>query len=154
MTVLPGVTAFLVILKLCCCREKWPGIFFTLPPPPQKKPTVLFCMKCTSHFSYTLPAKSNKYYLQDWKLFKYGGPVLSNRLLELINKCWKGSSIPEEWGQARVKSLFKKGKRDDCSDYRGISLVNSGYKIYAKIITQRSKLYQKRYYLKNKTDSE
>ena len=40
-----------------------------------------------------------------------------------------------EWGQARVKCLFKKGKRDDCSNYRGISLLNSGYKIYTKIIT-------------------
>jgi len=33
------------------------------------------------------------------ELFKYGGPVLSNRLLELISKCWKERSIPEEWGQ-------------------------------------------------------
>jgi len=41
-------------------------------------------------------------------LFKYGGPVLSNRLLKLINKCWRERSIPEEWGKARVKSLFKK----------------------------------------------
>jgi sorting nexin-29 len=73
------------------------------------------------------------------ELFKYGGPVLSNRLLKLINKCWRERSIPEEWGQARVKSLFKKGKRDDCSNYRGISILNSGYNIYAKIITQRLK---------------
>ena len=73
------------------------------------------------------------------ELFKYGGPVLSNRLLQLINKCWRERSIPEEWGQARVKSLFKKGKRDNCSNYRGISLLNSGYKIYTKIITQRFK---------------
>jgi len=43
--------------------------------------------------------------------------------------------IPEEWGQARVKSLFKKGKCDDCLNYRDISLLNSGYMIYAKIIT-------------------
>jgi len=73
------------------------------------------------------------------ELFKYGRPALSNRLLDLINKCWKERSIPEEWGQARVKSLFKKGKRDECSNYRGISLLNSGYKIYAKIITQHFK---------------
>jgi len=75
----------------------------------------------------------------DSELFKYGGTALSNRLLELINKCWKERSIPEEWGQARVKSLFKKGKRDECSNYRGIGLLNSGYKIYDKIITQRFK---------------
>jgi sorting nexin-29 len=30
-------------------------------------------------------------------------------------------------------------KRDDCSNYKGISLLNSGYKIYGKIITQRLK---------------
>jgi hypothetical protein len=37
------------------------------------------------------------------ELFKYGGPVLSNHLLKLINKRWRERSIPEEWGQARVK---------------------------------------------------
>jgi hypothetical protein len=48
---------------------------------------------------------------------KYGGPVLSNRLLTLINKCWRERSIPEKWGQARVKSLFIKDKRGNCSNY-------------------------------------
>ena len=73
------------------------------------------------------------------EFFKYGGPVLSNRLLTLINKCWGERSIPDEWGQTRVKSLFKKGKLDDCSNYRSTSLLNSVYKIYGKIITQRFK---------------
>jgi hypothetical protein len=72
------------------------------------------------------------------ELFKYGGPVLSHRF-KLINKCWRERSIPEEWGQARVKSLFQKGKRNKCSNCRRISLLNSGYKIYGKIITQRFK---------------
>jgi len=34
---------------------------------------------------------------------------------------------------------IQKSKRDDCSNYRGVSLLNSGYKIYATIITQRFK---------------
>ena len=51
--------------------------------------------------------------------------------------CWKEILVPEEWGKARVKSLFKKDKRDDFSNNRGISLLNSGYKIYGRIITQR-----------------
>ena len=42
------------------------------------------------------------------ELVKYGVPVFSNRLLKFINKCWRERSIPEEWVQARVKSLFKK----------------------------------------------
>jgi hypothetical protein len=67
------------------------------------------------------------------ELFKYRGPILSNRLLKLINKCWRKRSIAEEWGQARVKSLLQKDKHGNCSNYRGISLLNNGYKIYAKI---------------------
>ena len=73
------------------------------------------------------------------ELFKYGGLSLSNRLLELINKSWKERSIQEEWRQARVKSLFKKVTSDERLNYGGISPLHSGYKIYAKIITQRLK---------------
>ena len=40
------------------------------------------------------------------ELFKYGVTVPSNPLLKLINRCWRERSIPEVWGQARVKSLF------------------------------------------------
>jgi predicted secreted protein len=88
------------------------------------------------------------------ELFKYRGPVLSNCLLMLINKCWRERSIAEEWGQARVKSLFTKGKRDNCLNYRGISLLNSGYKIYTNIFTQCFKTISETILLRNKTISE
>jgi len=42
------------------------------------------------------------------ELFKYRGPVLSNSLLELINKCWKERSIPEEWGTNKSKIPIQK----------------------------------------------
>jgi hypothetical protein len=84
------------------------------------------------------------------ELFKYGGPVLSNCLLQIINKFWRERSIPGEWGQERVKFLFKKGKRDDFSNYRGISLLNSGYKIYGRIITQRFKTISEAIFLEGK----
>jgi len=70
------------------------------------------------------------------ELFKYRGPVLSHSLLKLINKFWRERLIPEEWGQATVKSLSEKAKCDNCSNYKGINLLNSGYKIYAKTIAQ------------------
>ena len=38
-----------------------------------------------------------------------------------------------------VKSLFKKGKRGNCSNYKAISLLNSAYRIHGKIAAQRFK---------------
>jgi len=42
-------------------------------------------------------------------------------------------------GTSKSKIPIQKGKRDNCSNYSRISLLNGGYKIYAKIITQRFK---------------
>lgn len=71
------------------------------------------------------------------ELWKYGGIILHLRLLHLYNKCWKYNRVPEEWNTAKVISIFKKGNRKDCANYRGISLTDTAYKIYAKILNNR-----------------
>jgi hypothetical protein len=38
----------------------------------------------------------------------------------------------EEWNIAVVTPIHKKGSRNDCSDYRGISLLNSCFKYIQK----------------------
>jgi hypothetical protein len=45
--------------------------------------------------------------------------------------------IPDGWTRGVICPIFKKGNRQDCNNYRGISLLNVAYKVYAKIITQR-----------------
>jgi hypothetical protein len=49
----------------------------------------------------------------------------------------KECKIPTESSMAIVKPIFKKGDNSYCSNYRGISLLGSCYKIYLKIITRR-----------------
>jgi hypothetical protein len=39
--------------------------------------------------------------------------------------------------RALIIPVFKKGKRNICENYTGISLLKNGYKIYAKIMTRR-----------------
>jgi len=47
--------------------------------------------------------------------------------------------IPEEWKETIIVSIFKKGDRDRCENYRGIALGNASYKILANIILEKIK---------------
>ena len=73
------------------------------------------------------------------EMWKYGGTMLHLRLLHLFNMCWKTGQVPKAWNEAKVISLFKKGNKNDCGNYRGISLIDTAYKIYAKILNNRIK---------------
>ena len=60
-------------------------------------------------------------------------------LTKLVQTCWTGQTIPEAWHLAQVALIFKKGKVEDCSNYRPLSLVNVADKVYALIILNRLK---------------
>ncbi|KAJ4431013.1 hypothetical protein ANN_19606 [Periplaneta americana] len=71
------------------------------------------------------------------ELLKYAPVGIKQRLLNILNICWITYKIPEEWTKAIVIPIYKKGDRGNPNNYRGISLLNSTYKLYAKIITRR-----------------
>ena len=56
--------------------------------------------------------------------------------MNFLNVCWIYGDIPEEWSTAIVIPIHKKGDRNNLDNYRGISLLNTGYKIYSKIIAK------------------
>jgi sorting nexin-29 len=62
---------------------------------------------------------------------------------------WQGVTPPESWQKSLVIPLHKKEDLMKCKNYRGISLLNSGHKIYANII--KNKLYD---YYKDKLGEE
>jgi len=57
--------------------------------------------------------------------------------LNCLNLCWIYGDTREEWRTAIVIPIHKKGYRNNPHNYRGISLLNTGYKIYSKIIAKR-----------------
>ena len=75
------------------------------------------------------------------ELIKNGGLELYKYLHKLILNIWKYEKIPEEWTEAIIMPLFKKGDKQECSNYRGISLLNTAYKIFSKLVQQRLKPY-------------
>jgi len=51
--------------------------------------------------------------------------------------------LPEEWKESIIVRNSKKGDKTDCSNYRGISLLPTTYKILSNILLSRLTPYAK-----------
>lgn len=58
-------------------------------------------------------------------------------LFKLLNQIWKEGGIPED--QRDNNSIYKKGDKKETKNYRGITLMDTAYKIYASILNEKMK---------------
>ena len=67
--------------------------------------------------------------------------VFSNELLEYLVKLfthvWNSGSVPQDWRDALLIPVPKKGDLSLCDNWRGISLLEVVGKVFAKIIQRR-----------------
>ena len=54
--------------------------------------------------------------------------------LTFCQQCWEQKAIPDKWHDASVAMIFKKGDPADRANYRPISLLCIGYKLFAGIL--------------------
>ena len=71
------------------------------------------------------------------EVFKFGGPLLCTHVHAIFCKVWANEVIPAEWKDADIITIYKKGDRTDCGNYRGISLLAAIGKIFARVLLQR-----------------
>ncbi len=71
------------------------------------------------------------------EIFKAGGPKLAAHVHALIEKIWQQEEIPCDLRDALIVTIFKKGDKSDCGNYRGISLLSIAGKILARILAVR-----------------
>ncbi|XP_026329036.1 uncharacterized protein LOC113237010, partial [Hyposmocoma kahamanoa] len=69
------------------------------------------------------------------QLLKAGGNPVEKVLVKLINKILLEARIPEQWMNAIVTIIHKKGDIAKLSNYRPISLLSQIYKLFTKILT-------------------
>lgn len=72
------------------------------------------------------------------EVFQHGGDHLLFALHDVITKCWLEDCIPQDFKDATVIPIFKrKGNKQDCCNYRGVSLLSIAGKIMARILLHR-----------------
>ena len=60
-------------------------------------------------------------------------------VLGFCNLCWRTKQVPTSWHAARVRMIFKKGDPAERGNYRPISVLNLGYKVFAALLLHRLK---------------
>nr|XP_014350459.1 PREDICTED: uncharacterized protein LOC106705466 [Latimeria chalumnae] len=66
------------------------------------------------------------------EVFKQGGVELTSHLHNLTLRIWNDEEIPDDLRDAMIVTIFKKGDKSICGNYRGITLLS----IAGKIITR------------------
>ena len=78
----------------------------------------------------------------DSKLLRVAAPVLCPSLAYLINKSITSGEIPDDWKLAKITPIFKnKGSKDDCGNYRPISVICHVAKVMEKAVQVQLKDY-------------
>ena len=75
------------------------------------------------------------------ELYKYAPEDFKLRLLQFLNNIYRENRIPNEWINTVITPVFKKGDRREPINYGGISILNTCYKIYSKILNMKLQNY-------------
>jgi hypothetical protein len=68
------------------------------------------------------------------ELIQAGGETLLSEIHKLIKLIWNEEELPQQWEESVVVYIHKRGDKTDCSNYRGISLQSTSYKILPNIL--------------------
>jgi hypothetical protein len=71
------------------------------------------------------------------ELIQAGEETLHSHFHKLIKLIWNNEEMPNQWKESIVVPVHKKGYKTDCSNYRGISLLSTSYKILSNILLAR-----------------
>ncbi len=71
------------------------------------------------------------------EMVKHGGDAVVEWLIIICDLAWRQGKVPDKWKKAVIVPLHKGKGKDECNNYRGISLLSVPGKIYGRILTER-----------------
>ena len=63
--------------------------------------------------------------------------VFAEPFADMINEASRKGTLPKHFLEGDISMLYKKGDREDPRNYRPITLLNSDYKIYTRVLAHR-----------------
>ena len=60
--------------------------------------------------------------------------TMLSEILKLINSVWNKKELPEQWKVTIIVPVDKKLDKTDCSNYQGMSLLSTAFKILSNIL--------------------
>jgi hypothetical protein len=75
------------------------------------------------------------------ELIQAGGETLWPEIHELVNSIWNKEELPDQLKESIIGPIYKKSDKTDRSNYCGISLLSTSYKILSNILLSRLRPY-------------
>jgi hypothetical protein len=72
------------------------------------------------------------------ELIQTGDETVRSEIRKLINSIWNQEELPDQWKEFIIVPIHKKGDKTNCSNYCGISLLSTSYKIFSNILSRLS----------------
>jgi hypothetical protein len=72
------------------------------------------------------------------ELIKAWGRTIRSGIHKLTISVWNKEKLPEEWKESIIVPIYKRGNKTDCTNYRGILLLPTMYKILSNILLSKS----------------
>ncbi|XP_055388265.1 uncharacterized protein LOC129616656 [Condylostylus longicornis] len=75
------------------------------------------------------------------ELLKYSGTRVFSELRGIVCQVWQEETIPREWLTSIMIPIHKKEDKTICNNYRGISLLDTGYRVFTNVLYDRINLF-------------
>ena len=71
------------------------------------------------------------------EFLKKGTNILTNYIHRLFNKIFELGYFPDKWSEGFIVPIFKKGDKNEPSNYRGITLLSTLGKLFTRVLNNR-----------------
>ena len=82
------------------------------------------------------------------EVYKHGGDTQLQKSTYIFCRIWHDEVIPQQLKYASIIRLYKKGNRQLCDNYRGISLLAIAGKRFARMLLNRMIVHLKKAYFR------